>query len=412
MQITKENKFSSIYFKNKNILFLQGPISYFFSDMKKYLEKENQVFQITFNTSDEFFSDKKNLYPFNDKKTNYHSFILNFLNNNKINIVFLFGDERFFHKIAINIIKKDFPNIKIFVFEEGYIRPNYITIEENGVNNNSNNFPKNGSFYKNLKLKKFDISKNIFLKNQSFNMHIYSIIYSIILFLFHFKYPYYEHHKNMNPFLQAFWGIRSLFRKILYNFTEKKERNFINENKEYFLVPLQVYNDFQVISHSNFKNIKKMIEYVLTSYKKNNVNEYLVFKHHPMDRGIKNYKKYIEKMVDNLEIDKDKVIYIHECNLPLFLKKAKGIITINSTVGISALYHHKPVKILGLANYNISNLTNKEYTLDLFWKKQYNPNIKILKNFYNYTLVKTQINGSFYQKFDIEKVFEKIENII
>lgn len=398
--------------KDKNILFLQGPVSYFFKDMIDCTKDNNNVFHITFNAADEFFTDKNYICPFKDIKENFESFLSNFLTNNKIDIVFLFGDERYFHKVVTNLINGKFKKVKIFVFEEGYVRPNYITIEENGVNNNSKSFPKNINFYKSLKLKKPDVSKNLFFKNQSLNMHIYSIIYSIILFLFHYKYPHYKHHKNINPFLHSFWGIRSLFRKILYKFTEKRERDFLKENKEYFLVPLQVYNDFQVISHSNFKSVKKMIEYVLTSYKKNNVNEYLVFKHHPMDRGIKNYKKHIDNLISKLEIDKNKIIYIHECNLPLFLKKAKGIITINSTVGISALYHHKPVKILGLANYNISNLTNKEYTLDLFWKKQYKPNIKILKNFYNYTLVKTQINGSFYQKFDIEKVFEKIENII
>ena len=43
-----------------------------------------------------------------------------------------FGDCRFYHRIAKRVSEE--LNIDFFVFEEGYVRPNYVTFEQNGVN--------------------------------------------------------------------------------------------------------------------------------------------------------------------------------------------------------------------------------------------------------------------------------------
>ena len=96
------------------------------------LFKNNKVFNIGFNKGDEFFSLKDTFLPYRDTPDKWRSFINSFLKNNKIKIIFLFGDCRFYHKIAIEEAKKI--NVLVYVFEEGYIRPNYITLEKNGVN--------------------------------------------------------------------------------------------------------------------------------------------------------------------------------------------------------------------------------------------------------------------------------------
>ena len=118
--------------QNKEILFLQGPMGSFFKKIQLELLENNLVFRIGFNKGDEFFSLKNNFYPFRDNPRKWRSFINLFIKNKKIKIIFLFGDCRFYHKIAIEEAKK--LNVDAYVFEEGYIRPNYITLEKNGVN--------------------------------------------------------------------------------------------------------------------------------------------------------------------------------------------------------------------------------------------------------------------------------------
>ena len=47
----------------------------------------------------------------------------------------MFGDCRQYHRTAKQVAERN--NIRVFAFEEGYIRPNFVTLEENGVNGNS-----------------------------------------------------------------------------------------------------------------------------------------------------------------------------------------------------------------------------------------------------------------------------------
>ena len=118
--------------ENKNILLLQGPMGFFFNKLYKYFSISNKIFQIGFNKGDEFFSYGVNYYPFTHEQSKWYSYFKKFLEYNSIDIVFLFGDCRYYHRVALECASET--GLEIYVFEEGYIRPNYITLEKNGVN--------------------------------------------------------------------------------------------------------------------------------------------------------------------------------------------------------------------------------------------------------------------------------------
>ena len=124
----------------------------------------------------------------------------------------------------------------------------------------------------------------------------------------------------------------------------------------------------------------------------------LIFKHHPVDRGRKDYKNFIIEQAILLDIE-DKVLVLYDIYLPSLLKNAKGTITINSTVGLSSLYHETPTITLGNAIYDIEGLTSKGMSLDDFWHNQVNPDMDLLDKYRAYIIKNTQLNGSFYGKF-------------
>lgn len=80
--------------------------------------------------------------------------------------------------------------------------------------------------------------------------------------------------------------------------------------------------------------------------------------------------------------------------MPELLRHAKAVVTINSTAGISALIHNKPLKVMGNSLYDIVDLTYQG-TLDDFWLTKFKPDIKLFKKFKEYLLFKTQINHVF-----------------
>jgi capsular polysaccharide export protein len=120
-----------------------------------------------------------------------------------------------------------------------------------------------------------------------------------------------------------------------------------------------------------------------------------MFKHHPIDRGRKNYKNFICEQSRILGIS-DRVLVVHEVHLPTCLQHALGTVTINSTVGLSSLYHETATITLGNAIYDIEGLTNKNKKLKDFWKNPQKPDMNLLAKFRQHLISTTQLNGSFY----------------
>ena len=378
----------------KNILFLQGPMGTFFKKIDSAFRKRGAVtYKIGFNMGDRFFSHADNYTAFKDKPQAWETFIDVFLTENSIDMIFLFGDCRFYQKTARQVAYQK--KIDVYVFEEGYIRPHYITLEKFGVNGFSQ-LPRDADFYRKLPHKTVPEPKHA--KQSKTKMIFSASLYYAFSNLFHQRYPHYVHHRDFSAIKELFYGIRGMTRKVLYIYTEKKYHAMITGelSKKYFFVPLQTHNDFQVLQHSNYRSIEKFIIEVLESFAHHAPKEtYCIFKHHPVDRGRKNYKTFIMEQASLLNIA-ERIIVIHDTHLPDCLKHAIGTVTINSTVGLSAVGHHIPTLVLGNAIYDIEGLTNKGVSLKKFWHQHKKPDAELYMKFKQHLLETTQLNGSFY----------------
>ena len=93
-------------------------------------------------------------------------------------------------------------------------------------------------------------------------------------------------------------------------------------------MPLQTHNDFQVKVHSKYISIEEFIEEVLISFSKfAKKDKFIFFKHHPVDRGRKNYYKFIVLVSKKLNIE-SRVKILYDVNLPTLLKNSIGTIVI------------------------------------------------------------------------------------
>ena len=383
---------------NKEILFLQGPMGNYFRKLQLKLSKNNNVFRIGFNKGDEFFSLKYNFYPYRDTPIRWRNFINSFLKKKKIKIIFLFGDCRFYHKIAIQEARK--LNVDTYVFEEGYIRPNYITLERNGVNFNSEILNKRSDILNKIKVSNRLLqSEKNFPKNKIFfKMAFQSFLYYLISNLYNSHYPNYCHHREFSVFKEVQFAILNVYRliknKILeFNFEQMCKNKYKNK---YYFVPLQTYNDFQMKVHSKYNSIEEFIEEVLKSFSEfADTDKYIFFKHHPVDRGRKNYYKTIMIIAKELNIE-SRVKIFYDVNIPTLLKNAIATLVINSSVGFSSLYHRTPVLCLGKSIYDIEGLTGKNVDLHEFWNSKLKVNYDNYKKFRNFLIEKTQINDNFY----------------
>ncbi len=406
--------------KLKRPLLLQGPIGYFFNNlMGQFLKGGAIPHKINFNGGDKFFTDKKlkNVYDFNGQMNEFGSYLKLFIIEKNIDGIVLFGDCRPLHKVAIEIAKE--VGIQVFVFEEGYIRPNYITLEINGVNANSilmNTIQEEISKYKvsGEKLEK-DFNESKSMQNTHFHtmrdLTKLAALYWIFLGLGKKDYPNYIHHKDGDIFQSARYWIKSYWKKKVYKIREKGIENMASKewSKKYFLVALQVYNDSQIKEHSNFRNNKRFIYDTMKSFSKFGYKEdKLIIKQHPLDIPYHDYTKFIEILTRVFKLE-GRVFYVHDLNLPNLLKNSKGLITINSTTGLSALYHKIPVMALGKAMYDIKGLCFQK-DINAFWRNANKVNYDLFKKFRGFLIEKTQIVGSFYNVDKFPQIIEEKNN--
>ena len=381
--------------QSKRVLLLQGPLGGFFSKFSQWLNTQGiQTFKINFNGGDAFFS--KNIercFSYTDSPQNYSKWIEQFILNHEIDAVVCFGDCRYYHRVTKTITKKN--RIKFFAFEEGYIRPNFITFEEDGVNFYSN-------FLHHIQEKKELDQQQKIQEIKDVNSSYYlmvgcAITYYLFMLLGSFKYSKYQHHRMLKIWQEVLYWCLSAFRRVKNHFIEvSKFENFIKRHKqEYFVFALQVHNDFQIRTHSQLGCVRKYIGVVIQDFALNaHSHHHLVLKHHAMDRGYRHYGNEIQRLAKLYGVE-GRIHYFCDVHLPTLLKNGLGFVTINSTTGIQALYHGIPTKALGYALYNLPKLTYN-YRLANFWVNPGKVDTEYFQKFRIELIGYSQLNGSFY----------------
>ncbi len=362
--------------------------------MEDFLNVGATVHKINFNGGDWYFS-PNNVVNYRGSLEEWGKFFAHFIENYKINTVILFGDCRDYHRIAHTIADKN--GLNIGVFEEGYVRPDYITFENFGVNGHSQ-LPRKREFYDALSVRDYTISDTVHVGNTFWSAAWCAILYYFFSALLRPIFSKYIHHRPLNLFETFFW-IRSMFRKFIYKLSERKIYSYLvqNQSKKYFLVPLQISTDAQIREHSDFSSVENFIKKVISSFAVHSPKEnLLVIKHHPLDRGYHDYSKLIYSLANKYHIV-DRIKYIHDQHLPTLLEHTKGVVLINSTVGLSAIHHSAPLKTCGTAIYDIDGLTYNG-TLDDFWSESENIDVDrdLYERFKGFVINNKQINGNFY----------------
>lgn len=387
-------------YQGKNILMLQGPVGPFFRRLSYDLKRAGaNVHKVNFNGGDWFF------YPtdcvaFTESHKEWPEFLEKLIKEKQIDSILLFGDCRRMHRVSCRIAER--LKIEVGVFGEGYVRPDYLTLDMGGVNGHSS-LPKDPEFYMNRSKMKVEsalpVGQTIHLSS------LYSVLYYTACIFLHSFFPKYTHHRPLK-FFEALPFIRSFFRKKLYAFQERHIENELvtQHSKNFFLVPLQVYNDSQIIVHSNYHSNIHFIEEVITSFAENAPREtILVIKHHPMDRGHSDYRKLISEIAAKNNLSEDRWRYIHDQHLPTLLNHARGVVLVNSTVGLQAIHHSAPLKVCGKAIYDIEGLTYQG-TLTNFWygATHFTVNRELYERYREYVVTHTQLNGSIYKPLEVK----------
>ncbi|MDO4896564.1 MAG: capsular biosynthesis protein [Moraxella sp.] len=372
-----------------DILLLQGKMGTFFCRFATFLmEQGKTVRKINFNAGDAFF------YCHKDKMDNYRGtladfeqFLGEYVKKHHIKAVVCFNDCRPYHEIAKVVCQR--LGLAFFVFEEGYLRPDYITLEEYGINGYSRFDPKLIHTLKKAK------DKPKFTDNRFYRLCVAAAVYYIAVFVGAWRYPHYEHYRGLSIWAEAWAWIKAPFRKVARRYPDKRLQDTLVGQKNFYLVSLQVHNDSQISHHSDYADVRDFITEVLTSFAKFAPKETVIlFKHHPLDRGHRDYTRLLKRTAHELGIT-GRVFYGCDMHLPSLIRASIGMVTVNSTTALQSIYHRKPTKIMGRALYDVAGLTDQKH-LNAFWGDPTVPDREFYLKFREYLIEQTQLNGSFY----------------
>ncbi|MBO9669948.1 MAG: capsular biosynthesis protein [Sphingobium sp.] len=353
---------------HRNFLFLQGPPGPFFWQLAERLKSlECGIFRINLNGGDQADWPGEAI-NYRGTRRKWTLFIDRYLVEHGITDVVLFGDCRPMHMAAHRMAQ--LRKIDVHVFEEGYIRPDWLTLEPSGVNGFSS-LPRDPQWYLE-EARGLPPLPNRPPISASFPRRARDAFryYSRVAFL-RFLFPFYQSHRKGSLFIEAAgWVKKYALRKY-----EKRRTDQIVEQlsgQAYFLFPLQLSNDYQIREHSPFRDMIEALEYVVYSFARRAPSgTKLVVKEHPLDASLTYWRRHVERLARQAGVS-GRVVHIADGNLRKLTEECRGLVTVNSTSATLSLIAGVPTIALGKAVYNLPGVTHQG-RLDDFWLRPQAP---------------------------------------
>lgn len=347
----------------RRFLFLQGPPGPFFRLLGQELAARGaSVRRINLSGGDRYDWQGPETLDYRGTMRRWPAFFDAAIRRDAITDLVLFGDCRPVHQTALRLAQ--LRGVHVHVFEEGYIRPDWMTLERDGVNGHS----------------RFDRDPAIIMAGARWLPDIPALPPITATFgrrardsYWHYhhvvtgrlRFPFYRTHRPGSIIAD---GIGWLFRLAGTGRRARQAAQTLRRvaQESYFLFPLQLSGDYQIRAHSPFPDMASAARYVLRSFAAHApAGSVLLVKEHPLDSGYRNWRRFLRRHAARLGVA-GRVRHIDGGDLQALAQGARGVVCVNSTSGTLALEVGTPVIVLGDAVYDVPGVTHPG-SLDGFW---------------------------------------------
>lgn len=288
-------------------------------------------------------------------------------------------------------VRADHP-LRIWVLENGYFRPDWITVEENGVNASSG-LPRDRRSYDPPIPEMLPTRQaGRILPHHVINISLYHALQPLGRLVFsRYVYPY-----TQSPWLQFVGHVRRYFALTFNNPPSAADAQVIRARGPFFLACLQREGDAQLLRYSHYADNTAFLAEVLSSFARSAPAEArLVIKNHPLDPGLVDLRRMTQVLAVERGIA-DRVDFIDGGNLAALCRASSGMVVNNSSAALSALGFSTPVKVLGEAFFDIEGLTDQQ-PIDGFWTRPMPPEDDLFLRFKAHVINRTQVNGNYHE---------------
>ena len=371
----------------KRVLLLQGPVGPFFDRLTRWLNAQGaEVHRVVFHAGDRRDCQAVTPIAFTGSRSEWPAFLDELLQRLGIDTLVLFGQARTPHALAIAQAKAK--GLAVVVTEEGYVRPGYVTMELGGVNALSTTLQRYQwvpvSPGPRVQTQRPAHSEHLFRQMAWFACRHY--------WRLHWAPPLsadYQHHRPIDVLHHSRYWVTSWLKKQLCWLPDHARVKALADQPYYF-VPLQHDGDSQITHHSRFDNTLDFLKEVITSFARHApAPSRLVVRQHPHARGGRGPARFLSGFTSELGVQ-DRVVYLVEGHTPTLVSNARGVVVINSTVGLQALMRNKPLAVLGESLYRQPGLCFNG-PLDDFWAATPPPSPEHTHHFIEQLIALTQV---------------------
>jgi capsular polysaccharide export protein len=396
----------------KSFLFLQGPHGPFFYQLSKEIVATGaRVCKVGFNQGDRFFwPDKETYLAFTDAAETWESYVTDLINKGVTDLV-VYGDTRPLHKSAIAIAKSH--GVTVHCFEEGYIRPYWVTYERGGVNGHSRLMDMTVDQMRDA-LSFVDTKQpEAPARWGEMRQHILlGAIYHWHILFRNWRYKNYKTHRDTSVRHEFWLHFKRLMTRPVNAYRRWKATQRIKNNGfVYHLSLLQLGHDASIRSHSSFTNMPDFMQLCVESFAAGAPrHHHLVFKSHPLEDGRQSLRKVTEDLARKYGVE-GRVHFVRGGKLAALLDHARSVVTINSTAAQQALWRGLPVKAIGESVYRKLEFTSEQPLTDFFADPR-KPDLAAYRDYRQYLLATSQLTGGFYARKSRVRLIRRVVDML
>ena len=378
------------------ILMLHGPTAPFWRELGRAFESAgHRVIKVHFAMGEFVYWRRLGGIHYRGSLAKWPDYLRRLVAREGITDIVYYADRFAYHVIARQVA--DEVGIGSYAIENGYLRPDWLTLERGGMGAYSH-LPTDPETYRGLATNLPPPDLVTRYPTGFWTEILNEITYAWFNFLYTPLYPGFQSGKHYHPIGEVLVGIPHLMRQRRL---EREAAAVINtvqaRGNPYFVLPLQLQGDYQIRDNSPFTHIAEMIEAVFASFARHAAAEAeLVVKQHPHDNGAERFDTVVEGAARRHGLT-GRVHFIDGGDLGALLAQARGCVMINSTVGLFSLRRQCPTKILGAAVYDMPGLTHQG-SLESFWRAPEPVDGALVEAFIRVLAAAIQVKGSFYHK--------------
>ncbi|WP_369696990.1 capsule biosynthesis protein [Paracoccus albicereus] len=349
-----------------------------------------------FNAGDEFFwSDRNRFIPHAGPVEDWPDHLKRIIDEKGVTDIVLYGDVRPVHAAARKAAAVR--GLRLHVFEEGYLRPYWISYERGGSNGHSALTRMSiDEMRRTLRHAEEGLERPPTHWGDTRQHKFYGAFYHFLILAANRRYPRFRSHRAITVRREFRLNLRRLLVTPLQSVQRRlAERRLQRGGWPFVLVLMQLEHDASFQAHSDFKRIEDFTDLCLKEFAQNApCYHHIVFKAHPLEDGRSDIRAAIFRTAERLGIA-DRVHWVLGGRLSQTMGQCRSVVTVNSTAAQQALWRGLPVKALGRAVYSKPELVSDQ-SLGDFMRHPKLPDRAAYRDFRDFLLQSSQVPGGYY----------------